>query len=81
MTPQKINRITLGLLTLGLGTALAIFLTAAPEVVDPLLGDQFADKKYLREMRVIGYDVDSDFAVAVWGRFIKSLADSPCRIA
>ena len=54
MTPQKINRITLGLLTLGLGTALAIFLTAAPEVVDPLLGDQFADKKYLREMRVIG---------------------------
>jgi hypothetical protein len=38
-------------------------------------------ENFIREMRVIGYDVDSDFAVAVWGRFIKSLADSPCRIA
>lgn len=48
------NRITAGLLLLGLGSALAISLLAPPEVVDPLLGDQFADKKYLREMRVIG---------------------------
>ena len=48
------NRITGLLLILGLGSALVIFLTAAPEVVDPLLGDQFANKKYLREMRMLG---------------------------
>ena len=54
MTREKTNRITYGLLLVGLGSALVIFLAAAPEVVDPLVGDQFADKKYLREMRVIG---------------------------
>lgn len=54
MTRQKINRITLLLLVLGLGSALVIYLTAAPVVVDPLLGDPLANKKYLREMRVIG---------------------------
>ena len=54
MTPRKINRITLGLLLLGLGGALAISLLAPPDFVDPLLGDPFADKKYLREMRVMG---------------------------
>ena len=48
------NRISLGLWVLGLGTALAIYLTTAPEVVDPLLGDPFANKKYLREMRMMG---------------------------
>ena len=54
MTPRKTNRITLVLLLLGLGSALIIFLTAAPVVVDPLLGDQMASKKYLRELRMIG---------------------------
>lgn len=48
------NRISGGLLLLGLGAALAIFLTAAPEVEDPLLGDKFATKKYQREMRMMG---------------------------
>ena len=48
------NRISGVLLLLGLGSALAIFLTAAPVVVDPLLGDQFSNKKYLREMRMLG---------------------------
>ena len=48
------NRITGGLLLIGLGSALAIFLMTAPEVVDPLLGDRFAQKKYLREMRTLG---------------------------
>jgi hypothetical protein len=48
------NRISLGLWVLGLGSALAIFLATPPEVVDPLLGDQFSNKKYLREMRMLG---------------------------
>lgn len=48
------NRITYGLLLLGLGSALAIYLTAAPEVIDPLLGDPLTNKKYLRELRVMG---------------------------
>jgi len=54
MNRQKMNRITYGLLLLGLGSALAIYLTAAPQVVDPLVGDPFANKKYLREMRMLG---------------------------
>ena len=48
------NRISTALLLLGLGGALVIFVTAVPEVVDPLLGDQFSNKKYLREMRMLG---------------------------
>jgi hypothetical protein len=54
MSPRKTNRITLLLLLLGLGSALIIFLTAAPVVVDPLLGDPMASKKYRRELRMIG---------------------------
>ena len=54
MSPQKTNRITWLLLGLGLGSALAIYLATPPDVVDPLLGDQFANKKYLREMRMMG---------------------------
>lgn len=54
MSPRKTNRITLLLLLLGLGSAFIIYLTAVPVVVDPLLGDQLASKKYLRELRVIG---------------------------
>ncbi len=48
------NRISTGLLLLGLGSALVIFLTAVPEVADPLVGDKFANKKYQREMRMLG---------------------------
>ena len=54
MTRRKTNQITLGLLVVGLGAALALYLTATPEVVDPLLGDPMTTKKYLRELRVIG---------------------------
>ncbi len=42
------------MLGLGLGSALLIFLTAEPEMEDPLLGDRFGQKKYLREMRTLG---------------------------
>ena len=54
MNRRKMNRITGALLLLGLGSALAIYLTAAPVVLDPLLGDPMASKKYLRELRVMG---------------------------
>lgn len=54
MSPQKTKRITWALLAAGLGAALVIYLTVPPAVVDPLLGDPFANKKYLREMRVMG---------------------------
>jgi multisubunit Na+/H+ antiporter MnhB subunit len=53
MSPQKINRITVGLLVLGLGSALVIFLTAHSPL-DPLLDDPLYNKKYLYEMRRIG---------------------------
>jgi hypothetical protein len=54
MSPGKTKRITWLMLGLGLGSALVIFLTADPEVEDPLLGDRFGQKKYLREMRTLG---------------------------
>ncbi|MEO6876459.1 MAG: hypothetical protein ABI222_16710 [Opitutaceae bacterium] len=54
MDRQKINRITGGVLVLGLGCALAIYLTAAPVFVDPLLGDPLANKKYLHELQIMG---------------------------
>lgn len=42
------------LLVIGLGSALVIYLTAQPVFVDPLIGDPFATKKYVRELRVMG---------------------------
>jgi len=54
MDRQKMNRISGGLLLVGLGAALVIFLVAQPVVVDPLLGDPMSNKKYLRELRVMG---------------------------
>ena len=48
------NRISGGLLLAGLGAALVIFLLAEPVVVDPLLGNPMDNKKYLRELRVMG---------------------------
>ena len=54
MTPGKINRITVLLLAIGFGSALVIYLTAQPVLVDPLLGDPLTTKKYVRELQVIG---------------------------
>ena len=54
MPRKKVNRLCVLLLALGLGSALAIFLLAEPVRPDPLLGDPRANKKYLRELRVIG---------------------------
>jgi len=54
LNPRRIQRITLLLLVLGFGSAIAIYLTAQPVVVDPLIGDPMTSKRYVRELRVIG---------------------------
>jgi hypothetical protein len=54
LTLEKINRITVLLLAVGFGSALVIYLTAQPVLVDPLLGDPLTTKKYVRELQVIG---------------------------
>ena len=55
MTRRKTNHITILLLVLGLGSALAVFLCAPPEEPgDPLLGDPRALRKYHRELAMYG---------------------------
>ncbi len=54
MNPAKINKISVALLALGLGGALAIYLTAQPDVLDPLLGNPLGTKKYVHELRELG---------------------------
>ena len=48
------NRISQLMLLVGLGGALVIFLTADPVVEDPLLNDPRGQKKFHRELRMIG---------------------------
>lgn len=45
---------TIVLLALGWGSAVAIYVTAEPEVIDPLTGNLLANKKYVHELRVMG---------------------------
>lgn len=54
MSPRKINRISLGLLLLGLGGAAAIYALAEPPEYDPLLADLHSNRKYKRELAVYG---------------------------
>src|ERR1043165_4013306 len=54
MDRRKMNRITGGMLLFGIGAALIIYLTAAPTVVDPLLGNPMDSKTYVRQIKVIG---------------------------
>ena len=54
LKPARINQISALLLAIGFGSALIIYLTAQPVVIDPVLGDPLNNKKYLRELRVIG---------------------------
>ena len=55
MQRRKTNRITLLLLVLGLGSALAIFLGTPPdEPEDPMLNDPRALRKYHRELEMYG---------------------------
>jgi hypothetical protein len=54
MDRRKINRISLALLLLGFGTAVLIYLTARPEIIDPLLGDPLNNKKYRHDLELYG---------------------------
>ena len=54
LSPRRINQVTLLLLLVGFGSALVIYLTAEPLVIDPLLGRPLATKKLVHELRVIG---------------------------
>jgi hypothetical protein len=54
LNPERIKRITILLLVLGLGSAVVIYFTAKPVMLDPLLGDPLTNKKYVHELRVMG---------------------------
>jgi hypothetical protein len=54
MDRRRINRISLVLLLLGFGAAVVIYLTAKPEMVDPLLGDPLDSKKYRHDLELYG---------------------------
>ena len=54
LNPGKINKISGLLFVIGLGGAIAIYLTAQPVTLDPLLGDPLSTKKFVHELRVIG---------------------------
>jgi len=54
MTRRQINQISLVLLLVGFGSALVIALTAVPPDEDALLNDPRGNKKYMREMQMIG---------------------------
>jgi hypothetical protein len=54
LSPRKTNFISLGLLLLGLGGAVAIYALAEPPDDDPLLADLHSNRKYKRELAVYG---------------------------
>ncbi len=54
LSDRDINRITAGILILGLGAAVILFLTAVPPAADPLGYDPLTNKKYLRELQMYG---------------------------
>ena len=54
MKPKTIKRLTVILLLVGFGAAAAVFFTARPEPIDPLLGDYRSSKRYQRELKMIG---------------------------
>ena len=54
MSPRTINRLSVLLLAAGLGAAATIYLTAAPETFDPLVGNPLHSKKHLHELRLMG---------------------------
>jgi hypothetical protein len=57
----KINRISFVLLLAGFCAALTLYLTGAPEDLGPL-GDPWASKKFVHDMRVIGGKTNAMFA-------------------
>ena len=53
MEARRINRISLGLLVIGLGSAAYLYLRPLAEVADPL-GNLLMQKKHMHELRVMG---------------------------
>jgi hypothetical protein len=51
---SKIKWISVSLLGIGFGSALAIYLIARPDSDDPLLGDPLMTKRYVHDLGVIG---------------------------
>lgn len=54
LNPRTINRLSVVLLGFGLGTGVAIYFLADPEVFDPLLGNPLNSQKHLHVLRVMG---------------------------
>ncbi len=67
LTRKRINQVTLLLLLIGLGSALAVYFTAQDDPDDPLMRQLMASKRYSREMRMIGGQANMDAAaMANW---------------
>jgi hypothetical protein len=62
LSPRKINQITVLLLLIGFGTALAVYFTAQPVPDDPVMRELMASKGYARQMRMIGGQATMDAA-------------------
>jgi hypothetical protein len=54
LKPELLQRLTILLLVLGLGSSLIIYVTAKPVIDDPLVGNLHHSKKYVHELGVIG---------------------------
>lgn len=54
MTRRQVNRLSVIALSSGLTAAAILWLIAEPAATDPLLGDPLTNKKYVRELRVMG---------------------------
>jgi hypothetical protein len=55
LTQRKINRVSAGLLLLGLGGAVLIYVLAPPELPDdPWRTDPLNQRRYVRQMQVMG---------------------------
>lgn len=50
----RVRRITAGILAAGLGSAMALYLTAAPPAANPLGYEPEDTKRYLRQLEVLG---------------------------
>ena len=54
VSPRKMNRISLALLGLGFASAVLIYVFASPPVTDAFGSDPLNEKRYRRQLRVIG---------------------------
>jgi hypothetical protein len=54
LAPRYLRWLSYGLLTLGIGLAIVLYMTAAPLPPSPLGYDPFTSKKYVRELELYG---------------------------